>query len=1144
MIKHENAKTSDFSNTTPTAGTGGWSLYDRAGYNLKYEMGFTENESDPSFALSLFDIKEVSPGEYVAVGQSNAWGYDPAYFVKLSSDVEEGGDGYVHPKIVSAWQYKEPGTSYGTLFEAVEKDGENEYVIYGSDASDSGLGSKFFIMKVHLPDQKGGVIGEDNIIWKKDLEEAVTDEIAFAKPTLLKIQDGQYVIGYNAMKEDEWGEELQNARLAKLVENEDKTGVEKHWDVSAGEKVGSISAITQGIEGEYVVVGTTEYGSMVTGKYREITENGVKNLENVWLKSVETETGTILNEGGAAAGVAVAKTDDGGYLVGGRAMMDREGAFGLGNRWKSLTGGKCEYSEGWYFNFAGLIVKYDADGNKVWRGSTKYPITALESLGDGQYVAGEQGLIRFKDTEAYKINYHFISEDNPRLQDISGMDREMIFWDEEIDINTSATGWTFSGWHDNDGLTGAEITQITGTGEVNLYGEWARNSHTITFHVSDPKPGGWTWENEQTLTYGDYIPYPEVVPGWTFDGWYVDEGFANKFDAGTVIAEDTELWGRWTESEDTRAPKIRFVIDGYTGLWGYDACGFAYDGSYTEEDEYGEDSICYIDSNPQVLGYGEKAEMVEKGDYKNFKFNGWYEDSKLTKPFSFDRPITEDITVYGEYVDKTLSVTPYGLMGESDGSAIWDWDVGTTNTLTLENYNGSNIIMMPGFEAMDLVINLKGNNIINADNIYDDVPGILSLGPTEFRGDGSLEFSQAAISAEGKHDCTVLSMGEIPEEFWDEEEDWAVNEFSDVIFSQTGTVQIGSEGDEAINSVCGKVVEVNNGTLAVNATGRGISATEAVEMNGGEANIVIKESTQEKRAGILSSILVMNDGKLMINAGATGVLAPGAIAIRGGELHVSTNLENPAGSDYGAGLYNGGLVSQEVAFEGGKTIIDSNQIGLSVLQDFTVDGVDVASAETKGRYGITERENPLVFWGGDTTLHGDNFAVMVKNSAQKSAFAGREYMGVEVDSGLTVEPEDASFSTIKDEVAFEAAGDEDLVEYKTLLANADLEEIITHNQENPDLIDYLAYTGAVKSGHIYLLGANDSPGGEENGPGGEENSEEKQDSANPNEQIDVPKTGKDAVSESRLESSLFTVMICVFALGLTRFALRKSKSHQ
>ena len=45
---------------------------------------------------------------------------------------------------------------------------------------------------------------------------------------------------------------------------------------------------------------------------------------------------------------------------------------------------------------------------------------------------------------------------------------------------------------------------------------------------------------------------PEEVDGWTFNGWYTDRQYQNKWVDGTIITGDLDLFGKWTEdSEET-----------------------------------------------------------------------------------------------------------------------------------------------------------------------------------------------------------------------------------------------------------------------------------------------------------------------------------------------------------------------------------------------------------------------------------------------------------------------------------------------------------------------------------------------------------------------------------------------------------------
>ena len=1067
LIKHESAETSDFSNFAPKTGEGGWSIYNGAGYNLYYEMGYTSNEAGESLTLNFHDVEELTPDEYVAIGAGWNSNLD-AYFLKLSErteDLKADGGGYVHPKIISSWRFVGESSTKGKAFWSIKKDntsGENDYVVLGAE---DGTGSQenIFVMKVRLPDQVGGVIGDEEIIWKKPLGSVGFSEDRI-ETNLLKLNDGQYIVSYVTTEEGK-----QKARLVKLVEVENAgvLNVEERWNREAGDNISVLSRIIKAENGAYVAAGVKRENdalSAVLMKYREGTEGGVEVLNTDWQTQIIAGTGSTGN--------TVENTSDGGYLLGGFAAYNDSND--LGAEWRDLTGGERQYYDVFGGdNGVGILVKYSADGEIVWRGTTKTYIESLERLNDDQYLMGlgqSVYMSRFKDTYAYNINYNFVGDDQPRLEDVSGIERKIIFLNETMDVETSVKGWTFDGWYDNEALTGAEITQVMGAGEINLYGGWERNEYAVTFHVQGNSP------TTETITYGDYVSYPEIIEGRTFDGWYTNAEMTEAFDSGTLIAEDTDLWGRWIETPDTREYAVTFSISGRTN--GDDnVCNIYY------EDTYPYQRLCDINPNPTIVTHGGKVANPGKGDYKNLKFNGWYTDAGLTKPFDFGRPITSNLTLYGKYIDISIIIMPDGMVGgNNDGSAIWNAE---TNTLTLDNYDGFGMMIAASWDAQEnITIELRGENkmVTAADGVLS---GIWSYGSLTFSGSGSLEILETTKLDDDiyyREDpfgfCAITSLGV------DEPDGtaWLINQLGNVTFNQTGTIKIGDVGDEAINGVCGNVVEVNNGTLAVNSTGLGIWATEAMEMNGGEANIVIKESTQKRRAGIETLIMAMNNGVLNIGGGATGVVAFNAAVIRDGVLNIHSDIENRPGYvvDYGEGnYYNGGIASQNVIFEGGKSNIRSNHMALTVGQLFAIqniiDEIEISDEiqqlfpSLKAKYNIFEYEDPLVFLGGDITLNGGNTAAIVEGMAQKSTFAGRDYMGVKLDGGLVIDPEDVMFSTMRDEEAFELGDDEDLVEYKTLLANAELEEIVTsvYDEYYGGEVDYITYEGAVKSAHIY-----------------------------------------------------------------------------
>ena len=85
--------------------------------------------------------------------------------------------------------------------------------------------------------------------------------------------------------------------------------------------------------------------------------------------------------------------------------------------------------------------------------------------------------------------------------------------------------------------------------------------------------------------------------------------------------------------------------------------------------------------DPQTVADGEtakKPEAPKKGDYK---FGGWYSDSGLTTPFSFDTAITADITLYAMWTEKAViqaGSISYATTSVSKTTA----EAAFTNTLT------------------------------------------------------------------------------------------------------------------------------------------------------------------------------------------------------------------------------------------------------------------------------------------------------------------------------------------------------------------------------------------------------------------------------------------------------------------------------
>lgn len=156
--------------------------------------------------------------------------------------------------------------------------------------------------------------------------------------------------------------------------------------------------------------------------------------------------------------------------------------------------------------------------------------------------------------------YIYVKDDkaNPRNSStntgIEGNGIVMVIGDGAI-VDMTKTGFdsvTKAGctakWYENADSTGEAVT----TPEIGktYYAKWEKNQYTVTFNNNghDKKPA------DKTVEYGDSVPsLPELSDStneWVFDGWYMDENFATKYN-NQAITGNTTLYAKWHEYQNT-----------------------------------------------------------------------------------------------------------------------------------------------------------------------------------------------------------------------------------------------------------------------------------------------------------------------------------------------------------------------------------------------------------------------------------------------------------------------------------------------------------------------------------------------------------------------------------------------------------------
>ena len=264
------------------------------------------------------------------------------------------------------------------------------------------------------------------------------------------------------------------------------------------------------------------------------------------------------------------------------------------------------------------------------------------------------------------------------------------------------TGYTFGGWYTDKACTnkfefenGKSKTAVSGN--ITLYAKWTKNRYTVTFDVD----GQTDLISPVSVEHGNGVSKPTdpTKEGHTFDGWYPDATYTNKYtNWGDSITGNTTFYARWnvnpyeltihyTDTDSTTksydyGTTIKLDIpqrDGYTfdgwtaegidvpqlnqnlqyeftmpasnvtltAKWLKDAYTVTFNGMEHELDIVRTN----VKRNTPVA---KPADPVDKG----YTFHGWYTDKDCTTAFDFDTPITADTTLYAKWTKNAEPVKP------------------------------------------------------------------------------------------------------------------------------------------------------------------------------------------------------------------------------------------------------------------------------------------------------------------------------------------------------------------------------------------------------------------------------------------------------------------------------------------------------
>ena len=205
---------------------------------------------------------------------------------------------------------------------------------------------------------------------------------------------------------------------------------------------------------------------------------------------------------------------------------------------------------------------------------------------------------------------------------------------QTLDYNTAITKpqdpkrthYTFGGWYTDEGLiTAYNFETSVITQDISLYAKWTIITHVITVNTN-----GGTAVTPITFDEGSSlgtIPSDPKKTGYTFAGWFSNEGLTSGFNFATDVSRLTDnitVYAKWNPKQY----KATFVVNG---------------GSYVSQ---------------QTLDYNTAITKPQDPKRTHYTFGGWYTDEGLITAYNFETSvITQDISLYAKWTIITHVIT-------------------------------------------------------------------------------------------------------------------------------------------------------------------------------------------------------------------------------------------------------------------------------------------------------------------------------------------------------------------------------------------------------------------------------------------------------------------------------------------------------
>ncbi|MBQ3419024.1 MAG: InlB B-repeat-containing protein [Erysipelotrichaceae bacterium] len=228
----------------------------------------------------------------------------------------------------------------------------------------------------------------------------------------------------------------------------------------------------------------------------------------------------------------------------------------------------------------------------------------------------------------------------------------------KINYQPEKDGYTFVGWYKDSQFTDAwDINNDVVTDNITLYAKFVIKNYIVNYYYDNQLIDSESVEHGSSITKLSY-----VKEGYSFDAWYKEATFVNKWSNDDPIDKNLDLYAKMN-------------INSY--------------------------SVTYMDGNDllkeESLDYGSKISYLPNKD--GAVFSTWYKDKDLTQIWSLDDDkVVGNITLYAKFVINQYQVKYY-----YDGNLIDNETVDYDSLITKSSYSKEGYSFVSWYKEASLI---------------------------------------------------------------------------------------------------------------------------------------------------------------------------------------------------------------------------------------------------------------------------------------------------------------------------------------------------------------------------------------------------------------------------------------------------------